>query len=171
MKHGKKTVWTGIAVLCLIACVLSLGFVWYASVSGSRDSDTKTDMKMEGLRLTLANLSAAQIQADKDFVQQIKDELGLLSMPLRSIVTQEKDKAIQNYVYGCVLRRDGDDFILPEDTTSIPMLEPQTCKETMPYTPDECDPFRDREGAFWSLLQGTEEKEYVLCAYRQIVDD
>ena len=186
MKHTRKNVWISIAALILIICALTGGLVWYASVSGTRENDTKTDMKMEGIRLTLANLSAAQAQADRDFVQQIKDNLGLLSLPLKSIVAQDGDEAIRNYAYGCVLRRDGDSFVLPEDTDALPLLEPQEYEGTMPYTPDECQPFRDQEGAFWSRLpeteatkdieetegtEGTEESDYVLCAYRRLTGD
>ena len=171
VKYSRKTIWFSIIAMCLLICVLAFGYVWYASAGGARQNDTKTDMKMEGIRLTLANLSAAQAQADRDFVQQLKDNLGLLSIPLRSIVAKDGDAAIQNYTYGCVLRRDGDSFILPEDTTAIPMLEPQEYEGAMPYTPDECQPFRDQEGAFWSRLEDTEEKEYVLCTYRQLVDE
>ena len=173
MKQTKRTVWISIAVMCLLIVVTACGFVWHGSVNGARENDTKTDMKMEGIRLALANLSAAQAQANRDFVQQLKDNLGLLSLPLRSIVARDGDEAIQNYVYGCVLRRDGDQLILPEDTTAIPLLEPQAYEGEMPYTPDECQPFRDQEGAFWSRLPDTEENETeenktVLCAYRRL---
>ncbi len=176
MKHTKGTVWFSVAAMCLLIVVMACGFMVFGSLSGARENDTKTDMKMEGIRLTLANLSAAQARADLDFVQQLKDNLGLLSLPLRSIVARDGDDAIQNYVYGCVLRRDGDQLILPEDTTAIPLLEPQTYEGEMPYTPEACQPFRDQEGAFWSRLPVTEENdseesEYVLCAYRQLTGD
>ena len=170
MKHTRKSVWISIAAMCLIICVLTCGLIWYASTNSTGQNDTKTDMKMEGIRLTLANLSAAQVQADRDFIQQLRDNLGLLSLPLKDIVAKDGDDAIRSYAYGCVLRRDGDFFILPEDIEIIPLLDPQPYEETMPYTPEECDPFRDQEGAFWSRLQGTEDNEYVLCAYRQLTD-
>ena len=171
MKHSARSVWVSILVLCLVAAALTWGLMQYASVSSGRNSDSKTDMKMEGIRLTLSNLSAAQIQADKDFEQQLRDNLGLLSLPLRSIVAAQGDEAIQNYVYGCVLRREGDEYILPEDRTAIPLLEPLDINDPMPYTPAECDPFRDSEGAFWSVVQGEEANKTVLCAYRRIRGD
>ena len=166
---GKKQ-WFTIAAVCLIICVMAGGFLWYASGS-VRDSDSKTDMKMEGIRLALSNLSAAQAKADRDFEAQLRDNLGLLSLPLRSIAARDGDKAIQNYTYGCVLRRDGDRYVLPEDTTALPALEPQAYEGDMPYTPAECQPFRDDEGAFWSRLQDAEDDGYVLCAYRRLTGD
>ena len=174
MKLQRKTVWISIIALCIISCLLAGGFLWYASAGGDRNSDSKINMKMEGIRLTLANLSAAQVQADQSFRQQLKDNLGLLSLPLREIVAQDGDDAIRMYAYGCVLRRDGDRFILPPDAGAIPILEPQEYEGTMPYSPEACEPFRDREGAFWSILKGTGEEakdEYVLCAYRQLTGD
>ncbi len=77
-------------------------------------------------------------------------------------------------MFGCVLRRNGEHFILPADTSALPLLEPQEYEGTMPYTPEECDPFRDGEGAFWSILKAAEEGEedqYVLCAYRRLTGD
>ncbi len=182
MLHSKKKTMLNLLTMLLLICVLAAAVVWYSSTKGNQDSDSKTDLKMEGIRLTMANLSAAQIQADLDFAQQLKDNLGLLSLPLRSIVAQEEDSAIQNYAYGCVLRRDGDRFILPEDTAALPLLEPQEYEGAMPYTPAECDPFLDYEGAFWSRLPKTkeskenqdeekEESDYVLCAYRRLTGD
>ena len=153
MKYSKKTIWFSIIAMCLLICVLAFGYVWYASAGGARQNDTKTDMKMEGIRLALSNLSAARAAADRDFVQQLKDNLGLLSLPLRDIVAQEEDEAIRNYAYGCVLRRYGDHFMLPPETDGLPLLEPYEYEGTMPYTPEECDPFRDQEGAFWSILE------------------
>ena len=180
MKQSRRKAWTGIAAMCLLIGAVTCAFLWYGTVSSATENDTKTHMKMEGIRLSLANLAEAQSQADRDFVQQLKDNLGLLSLPLRSIVARDGDAAIQNYTYGCVLRRDGENLILPEDTTAIPLLEPQEYEGRMPYTPEECQPFRDQEGAFWSRLPdpdessaeetAAEESDYVLCAYRQITD-
>ncbi len=86
MKHNRKNIWISIVTMVLAICILTGGILWYASMSGTRENDTKTDMKMEGIRLALSNLSAAQAQADRDFVQQLKDNLGLLSLPLKDIV-------------------------------------------------------------------------------------
>ena len=158
MKHTKKTLWAGIAALCLMACALTFGYAWYASISDTRDNDWKTDMKIEGIRLTLSDLAEAQAQADSDFVQQLRDNLALLSIPLQNAVRQEGDAAIRNYVYGCVLRRDGNGFVLPEDTSSLPLLEPQEY-ENMPFTPEPCKPFEDREGFFWSLLENAPQED------------
>lgn len=158
MSHTKKTLWAGIAALCLLACALTAAYAWYASVSETRDNDWKTDMKMEGIRLTLSDLAEAQAQADSDFVQQLRDNLALLSIPLQNAVRQEGDAAIQNYVYGCVLRKDESGFVLPEDTSSLPLLESQEY-EDMPYTPEPCQPFEDREGFFWSLLENAQRED------------
>ena len=152
MNHMKKRLWTSIAAMILLLCALTLGYEWYSSLSKTRDDDLKTDMKMEGIRLTLSDLAEAQAQANSDFERQLRNNLSLLSIPLQSVVRQEGDQAIQNYVYGCVLRKDGDGFILPEDTSAIPLLEPQEYAE-MPYEPEPCKPFEDWEGFFWSRLE------------------
>ena len=147
MKYAKKHLWISIAAICLLTCALTLGYQWYTSLSGTRDTDLKTDIKMEGFRLTLSDLAQVQAQANSDFEQQLRDNLALLSLPLQSIVKQKGDEAIQNYVYGCVLRKEGDHFVLPADTSSIPPLQPQEF-EDMPYTPEPCKPFDDEEGFF-----------------------
>ncbi len=35
MKHNKKSIWISIAALVLSICILTGGFLWYASVNGA----------------------------------------------------------------------------------------------------------------------------------------
>ena len=163
MNQKKRSLWISLIALCLAVCALIFGYEWYSSLSETRDYDQKTDMKIEGIRLTLSNLAEAQAKATSDFEQQLKDNLKLLSLPLQSIVWQEGDAAIQNYVYGCVLRKDANGFMLPEDKASIPLLEAQEY-ENMPYTPPECTPFEDMEGFFWSRLENAPQQDELTAA-------
>ena len=163
MKQKKKSLWISMIALCLAVCALTFGYGWYSSLSETRDYDLKTDMKMEGIRLTLSNLAEAQAKATSDFEQQLKDNLKLLSLPLQSIVREEGDEAIQNYVYGCVLRKDANGFVLPADSASIPLLEAQEYAD-MPYTPPECSPFEDMEGFFWSYLENAPQEDELTAA-------
>ena len=163
MKPMKKNLWVSIVALILLVCALTFGFAWYASISETRDKDWQTDMKMEGIRLTLSNLAEAQAKATSDFEQQIRDNLKLLSLPLQSIVWQEGDEAIQTYMYGCVLRKNGNSFVLPQDSSFLPLLTPQEYAD-QPYTPPECRPFEDMEGFFWSKLENAPAEDELTAA-------
>ena len=152
MKHPVLMIIVSIVVIFILTGALAFGYEWYADKSDKTDDDWNTDMKMEGIRLTLADLAEASVQAEKDFIQQIRDNLDLLTLPLRSIVQREEDDAIRYYEYGCVLRSDGENLILPEVDSADYDLRTLEYTGDYPLTDAAPNPFKDREGAFWGKM-------------------
>ena len=159
MKHSQKMLGIYIAVLCLIVLPLMFVYRQYDAQTGTRDNDWKTDMRMEGIRMTVDDLMEAQQTAVTAFETQLNDNLNLLSVPLRGIVQQKDDEAIQNYEYGCVIRKGDHELILPEDDTSIPRREAMEYEGVPPIAMETSEPFEGDTGVFWSKAPVRVEEE------------
>lgn len=133
MKKKALSLAAYLIVLCLVTVSILLVYRQYDSLTGKRDNDWKTDMRMEGIRLTLDDLIEAQQKAVNAFKTQLKNDLDLLSMPLRSVVKNEGDEAIRNYEYGCVVRKDAKGVTLPEDAEYLPRMEAVEYEGTPPH--------------------------------------
>lgn len=161
MKRLKKTYVISILALCLIIIALAFAYGQYETRTGARNNDWKTDMRMEGIRMTLNDLTEAQQTAVSAFETQLNDSLNLLSVPLRGIVRQKGDEAIQNYEYGCVVRKGEDGLVLPEDDAYIPLMEAMEYGGTPPIMLETGEPFEGSTGVFWSKAPVRVEEEPV----------
>ena len=110
MKRPKRKQIIAAVMIVLLVCLLALGYARYNKMEGAWENDRDAEMKMEGIRLTMANLIETQKPATTDYVEQLNDHVDLLAVPLREIVRRDGDDAIRNYEFGCVVRSDEEGF-------------------------------------------------------------
>lgn len=126
MKHPRRKLIVSVLVMSALLVALTFGFARVHFLANAKDFDRETALKMHGLLMTIDNLIETQDRVTKDYVTQLTQSLDLITLPLRDIVDTEGDGAIRRYENGLVLRRDGDELVLPEDVSGLPLLEAQT---------------------------------------------
>ncbi|MBO4915269.1 MAG: mechanosensitive ion channel [Oscillospiraceae bacterium] len=146
--------------------VLVIGYTVFNAMAGAAN-DREAEMKIEGFTLTLSNLMDADMNASSDLGTRILANMNLLSLPLNMKVESEGDGAIRKYNDCCVVRKDADRLILPEDDSGIPILKAVEYADA-PLVFAPCTPFEDINGAFWARMKDSEGGEYMLCVYRRL---
>lgn len=170
MKHPRRKLIVSVLVMSALLVALTFGFARVHFLANAKDFDRETALKMHGLLMTIDSLIETQDRVTKDYVTQLTQSLDLITLPLRDIVDTQGDGAIRRYENGLVLRRDGDELVLPEDVSGLPLLEAQTREGDAPLALSPCRPFEDKYGLFWSHMSDDPDGEYVLCAYLQFSD-
>lgn len=168
MNHPTRKLIISLVLSCALVVGLGLAYTVMNTVIGVAN-DQEANMKIEGFMLTLSNLMQADSQASEDLAARIRANIELLALPLKEKVESEGDAAIRKYKDGCVVRKDADRIILPEDDAGIPVLKSvDYTGEDMVLNLGESHPFEDTGGAFWARMKDSEGGELMLCVYRQL---
>ena len=169
MKRPKRKQIVAAVMIVLLICILALGYARYNLLEGAWENDRDAEMKMEGIRLTMANLIEAQKQATSDYVEQLNDHVDLLAVPLREIVRRDGDEAIRNYEVGSVIRKDENEILFPQDDEgTLPSLTAIEYDGGVLRDLEISEPFVGKTGMFWTRMSSDPEGENILCVYRRL---
>ena len=174
MKHPIRKSIVCLLAMCVAVLLLASAYYGFNNVGGERDNSRDAAGKLEAVTTTVSSLFSAYDECFLNYLNLLTNSAKLTVLPLTDIARQDGDAVIQNFGTACVVRKDGNRLILPEDSASIPPLEPLTGGTPTAAGLAACQPFEDEIGAFWSLRPSDggseEEQEFMLCLYHRIYE-